>query len=351
MKNIIKSLIVMLSSISLFASANAGELSVSGTAKATYNVYSGKSNTGKGLGITNELNFTASGELDNGYTWSYSMELDPADATDTGAANNDDTKLTLTTPYGTFGVFVSEGALDVEDGASQSVYARPTDVGDPSSGTGDNFTIDGYNNLQYHTASGMLPFGTVIKIGYAPDLDSTINSGNDKGQTIAVAQAGEGRSMTAYQVTTTPIDGLTIGASYNEFDGAGLAKNDQDPASGAYYIKYATGPFSFGYSEAAKAVTLADNVAATAIEGYEQTNYSIAYAASDNLSVSYEVEEDTRKNVTASTADVDQESKSIQAAYSMGGMTVSAVMGTYDNVGWVTTDSIDQFLLAVTMAF
>ena len=341
----------MLSSISLFASANAGELSVSGTAKATYNVYSGQSNTGKGLGITNELNFTASGELDNGYTWSYSMELDPADATDTGAANNDDTKLTLTTPYGTFGVFVSEGALDVEDGASQSVYARPTDVGDPSSGTGDNFTIDGYNNLQYHTASGMLPFGTVIKVGYAPDLDSTINSGDDSGQTIAVAQTGEGRSMTAYQVTTTPIDGLTIGASYNEFDGAGLAKNDQDPASGAYYIKYATGPFSFGFSEAAKAVTLADNVAATAIEGYEQTNYSIAYAASDNLSVSYEVEEDTRKNVTASTADVDQESKSIQAAYSMGGMTVSAVMGTYDNVGWVTTKSIDQFLLAVTMAF
>ena len=34
-----------------------------------------------------------------------------------------------------------------------------------------------------------------------------------------------------------------------------------------------------------------------------------------------------------------------------GGMTVSAVMGTYDNVGWDTTTSIDQFLLAVTMAF
>ena len=61
MKNIIKTLIVMLTSISLFGSANAGELSVSGTAKATYNVESG-ANKGKGLGITNELNFTASGE-------------------------------------------------------------------------------------------------------------------------------------------------------------------------------------------------------------------------------------------------------------------------------------------------
>jgi outer membrane protein OmpU len=341
----------MLSSISLFASANAGEISVSGSAKATYNIQSGKTNAGKGLGITNELNFTASGELDNGYTWSYSMELDPADATDTGAANNDDTKLTLTTPYGTFGVFVSEGALDVEDGASQSVYARPTDVGDPSSGSGDNYTIDGYNSLQYHTASGMLPFGTVIKIGYAPDLDSTINSGNDKGQTIARTAAGEGRSMMAYQVSATPIDGLTIGASYNEFNDAGLAKNDQDPESGAAYVKYATGPFSIGYSEARKAMLLADNIAATAVEGYEQKNYSVAYAATDNLSISYEVEEDRRQNVTATTADVDQESSSIQAAYSIGGATISAVMGKYDNVGWDTTKSIDQFLLAITMAF
>ena len=67
MKNIIKTLVVMLSSVSLFDSAYAGVLGVSGTAKATYNILSGKTNVGKGIGITNELNFTASGELDNGY--------------------------------------------------------------------------------------------------------------------------------------------------------------------------------------------------------------------------------------------------------------------------------------------
>jgi hypothetical protein len=56
----------MLTSISLFGSANAGELAVSGTAKATYNILTGNVNQGKSLGVTNELNFTASGELDNG---------------------------------------------------------------------------------------------------------------------------------------------------------------------------------------------------------------------------------------------------------------------------------------------
>ena len=88
----------MLTSVSLFGLANAGELSVSGTAKATYNIESGGTNKGKGLGITNELNFTASGETDAGYTWSYSMELDPGatagtntDAESTQSAQNDDT--------------------------------------------------------------------------------------------------------------------------------------------------------------------------------------------------------------------------------------------------------------------
>jgi hypothetical protein len=59
------------------------------------------------------------------------MELDPTDAANNGVATNDDTKMTLTTPMGTVGVFISEGGLDLEDGASQSVYARPTYVGDP----------------------------------------------------------------------------------------------------------------------------------------------------------------------------------------------------------------------------
>ena len=228
----------MLTSISLFGSANAGELTVNGTAKATYNILSGKTNTGKGLGITNELNFTAAGELDNGYTWSYSMELDP-DAVSSGTngtAENDDSKLTMTAPWGTVGVFVSEGGLDVEDAASQSVYARPTDSGDPSNGTGDNYTIDAYNNVQYHMPADLLPFGIVGKVAYAPDLDADKNSGNAKGNTLTASTTSLGRSATEIQIKAAPIDGLGIGASYFEFDGAGVpgTANAADPMSGAY---------------------------------------------------------------------------------------------------------------------
>jgi len=352
MKNIIKTLIVMLTSISLFGSANAGELSVSGTAKATYNIHSGNNtNLGKGLGITNELNFTASGELDNGYTWSYSMELDPADGSGSGAANNDDTKITMSTPYGTVGMFILEGGLDAEDAASQSVYARPTDVTDPSSGDYDNYSIDSYNNIQYHTPADLLPFGITAKIAYAPDLDGTNNSGNDKGVETTLTSAGAGRSATEYRVDATPIDGLKIGASYMNF--AGAAKQDQAGESGAYYATYASGPFSIGYSQAYKAPVAADNNTAgtTTVEYNDQRNYSIAYAASDDLSISYEVEKDELNYMTASQANLEQTSKGIQIAYSMGGATVAVHHGSYDNAGFSDGVNKDQTLFALTLAF
>ena len=357
MKNIIKSVIVMLSSISLFASANAGELTVSGTAKATYNIETGNNN-GKGLGITNELNFTAAGELDNGYTWSYSMELDPgatAATTDTTnpdlqGAQNDDTKLTLTTPMGTVGVFISEGGLDVEDAASQSVYGRPTDVGG-SDGVVDNFTIDAYNNFQYHTPADLLPFGVTAKIAYAPDLDA-YGSGNNAGPTQTEGGADyAGRSATETQIKAAPIDGLTIGASYFNLDKQGGTKRDQDAESGAYYATYALNNITVGYSKAYKAL-LKDDDTNTGVEYYDQTNMSIAYVVNDDFSVSYEVEKSEANQTLDSAADVEQKSTGIQIAYNMGGMTIAMGRMSHDNPGYSTAVADeDQTLLAVTMAF
>jgi len=365
MKNIIKTLIVMLTSISLFGSANAGELSVSGTAKATYNIETG-ANKGKGLGITNELNFTASGETDAGYTWSYSMELDPgatqvAGDTDTEgsqSAQNDDTQLTLSTPYGTVGVFISEGGLDVEDAASQSAYSRPTDMGG-SDGVVDNFTIDAYNNMQYHTPADLIPFGGSFKVAYAPDLD-TYGSGNNGGG-VGQGATGEGgtafvgRSATEMQVSFDSIpmaDGLKIGASYFQFDKQGdEGKKDQEAESGAYYATYAIGNVSLGYSKAHKALLVGDD-ANTGVEYYDQSNQSIAYAMNDDLTISYEVEKSQANYVLDTTAAVEQKSTGVQLAYNLGGMTLAIARNSHDNPSYDSTAaSLDQTLIAVTMAF
>ena len=368
MKNIIKSVIVMLSSISLFASANAGEMTVTGTAKATYNILSGKNqNSGKGLGIANELNFGASGELDNGCTWNYSVALDPGNAT--GSTNayevqNDDSTLTLATNYGTIGVFVSAGGLDVEDGATNSVYARPTDIGDPSA-TADNYDIGSYNNIQYHTPAGFLPLGIAAKVAYAPGLDGTNNSANAGGGntvtnggtvTATTNTTTLGNSATEVSVTAAPIDGLSVGASYMTFSGEGSTTTlKQDAESGAVYAKYASGPFKVGYSLARKAVGIAvtsnGNPVAGVAEWYDQRNMSLAFNVNESLSISYEKETSEVNKVQATDASVEQDSSAIQAAYTMGGMTFAVSLGKYDNNGYTSNNDAEQALFAVTMAF
>ena len=121
-----KTLLVSIASLSLMLSVNAGELSVSGTAKATYNASSGNQ-TDNGIGVTNELNFTASGEMDNGYTWSYSMELDPASG---GAANNDDAQINIGMgDMGTIKVCVSECGNNKKYSWDASAYTSMSDTG------------------------------------------------------------------------------------------------------------------------------------------------------------------------------------------------------------------------------
>ena len=372
MKNIIKTLVVMLSSVSLFASANAGELGVSGTAKATYNILSGKTNVGKGIGITNELNFTASGELDNGYTWSYSMELDPTDAANGGTATNDDTKLTLTTPYGTFGAFVLEGGLDLEDGASQSVYARPTDMGDPSNTT-DNFTIDSYNNIQYHTPADALPFGITAKIAHAPSMTAGITDYKATGAANAVAYDAPGTgtgffnttadplaqkvnnlgdSATHYQVTIADlggfVEGLTLGADY--LDISGQLTSEQEAESGSYYGTYKAGMFSLGYSKSYLA-TMIQGTGVDALESIETTKYSIAANINDDFSISYEKEKSEPNTQTAATSPFDLESTGIQAAYTMGGMTLAVAMNDHQNARYTENMDVKDTTFSVAMAF
>ena len=341
MKNIIKTVIVMLTSISLFTSAHAGELTVTGTAKATYNIMSGDQ-LDKGLGIANEFALGANGELDNGYTWAYQVELDPSA---TGASTNDDSQLTLTTPYGTVGVFVSEGGLDLEDGGSQSVYGRPTDIGG-SDAVVDSFDISDKNNLQYHTPAGLLPYGIALKVGYAPNNSGQGSAANAAGATPTGADTVS--EMMAYQVKAAPIDGLGLGASLVEVSKSATAAVRVGSSMSAF-ATYEIAGFALGaslsqyqpHSGVAPAVTDADD--------YKQANASIAYLVNDNLSVSFERESSERFLHNLSHEEIT--SDAYQLAYTMGGMTLAVSHAKHNNAGYVTGTKTGQTLFAVTMAF
>ena len=350
MKKITKILISLFASTMISLSAFAGELTVTGNAKATYNTVSGHANGDNTIGVSNEISIGATGELENGWTWTYNINLDPADTTDGGgAAINDDSKLVLSTNLGTFAAFGHDGGLNVSGNFSANAYSWPTDTGF-AEGKFEPANISDFMNMQYHTPAGLLPLGIQAKIGYAPSGSDRNRSAN----TSTTVPGGTIGNMTMYQVSATPIDGLSIFASYGTMDAAnGITNNEQKDESGAVAIKYAAGPVTVGVSRSLDAPSLANFTTAQAstVEYYENTNFSIGFAVNENLSVSYSNESSEPNFVTAGTVGYDQDTQSFQAAYTMGGMTLALARTDYDNVSYANNRDVTETMLAVTMAF
>lgn len=309
-----------------------------------------------GIGVTNELNFTASGEMDNGYAWTYSTELDP-DASD-GSALNDDAQITLTMgDMGTVKFCVSECGNGKEYTFDQSAYVAMTDTG-LSEGIVYPASESSYASIQYHTPE--MPFGTTASIAFGQGPATFGASGNSKGLSTAQASAGgavtNGNSMDAYSVVTKPVDGLTISGHYysvNDYDD-GLANEDQLEEGGSYGIVYAYGNLTAGYGKSYKAIedtnaTRTDG--ATQVEFYENTGISFGYAVNDNLSISYSAETGEANYQTSATTAYDIEADSIQAAYSLGGATLSIARGDYENIGYVNGTDGSDTVIALSFAF
>ena len=345
MKTIIKTLLVSIASLSLMFSVNAGELSVNGTAKATYNVGSGSSGN-QGIGITNELNFTASGEMDNGYTWSYSMELDPASG---GAANNDDTQIVLgLNDAGTIKVCVSECGNNKKYAWDASAYTSMSDTG-TSYGIvypGDAGAA-GTSTIQYHTPE--LPFGTTASAAYNYNMAGDAASGNNAGT--------GGNSREEYSLVTKPVDGLTVSAQYNKVNdyNDGVGTEQQFEEGGGYALKYAAGNFTVGYGKSYQAPELTTVVTTGAIpteaEYYDNTGMSLAFAVNDDLSVSYTREVSEVNLANSGTVTYDVEMDSVQVAYSLGGATLSIARADVENVGYINGYDLEETIVAMTFAF
>ena len=147
MKNITKKVVVLFSSLFLSVNAFAGDLSVTGSANASYVINGGQvNNNDKGLGISNELKFAASGELDNGFTWSYFMELDGNDG---GAHDNDDSQLKIGMgSYGTLYINDSEGGLSTETADGIGAVGNGSDFANTADFTGTQ-DVSAHGNIQY----------------------------------------------------------------------------------------------------------------------------------------------------------------------------------------------------------
>ena len=351
MKNITKTLLVLVSALSISFAATAGELSVSGSAKASYVIGGSTDSQSKGIGVGNELNFTASGEMDNGFTWSYSTELDPADG---GTATNDDSQLVIGMgDMGTVGFYDSEGGLSKELGYGIGALGTGTDYGNTMT-IQYGGTVSTSPNVQYHAPADLLPFGITAKVGFVPNLaDGQGNSFKNNGPEQTNSLAGD--TATQYQVTAAPIDGLSVGADYySTDDGTATA---QDYESGNYYAQYAMGNWKIGYNKGYYAPALTDKN--TAVTMYENTAYGVEFAVNDALSVSFnnEKSEATTNVAIAATASsgtsttVESEMESIQVAYIFGGATLGVHIVDVGNADYVSNKEEKKTQFTIAMDF
>jgi len=352
MRNITKTLLLLVASLSISFAAWAGEVTITGSAKASYVMGGADEASGKGIGVGNELKVAASGEMDNGFTWNYHMDIDPGAS---GTMVQDDAALVITmNDMGAIGFYDGEGGLDATMAWGVGALGSGSDYGSPMT-VQYGADVDSEANIQYHTPAGLLPFAIQAKVGYVPNMGDT-TGGNDFKSTGAVNPGAlAGTEATMYKVTMAPMEGLSLAADYYTADGS--TATAQDPENGSCGAKYAAGNFKVGYGKAYYAVPLTDKN--TAVTKYETTSYGIEFAVNDALSISMSEEKSeafkdvviTAGQSSGTKTSVESEISSIQAAYVMGGATLGVAIQDVDDSDYTAGKEEKMTIFTVAMAF
>ena len=334
-------------------SAQAGEMSVTGSANLTYKARGGTTATGPAaIGMDKDVAFNASGELDNGYTW----KLTTLTKDDIGTVSSSFTTITM----GSLGSLTVNG-INTGGGASKydeevpQAYEQTSDSQSNSADPVGNQLDSG--SLTYNSPKFELEGGTIsFDFDYSPQADDAAIGDGGVGAETTIVGRGVGLGITASH------SGLTLGVYGAEMENksALMATGQKDAFEGVWYAKYSMGPVTVGYSqsyldsgvvETGEAITAVKAVR-TASGVFDAESMSIAFNMNDNVSVSYTTTEDTYDSQSLATSDVAQSTDAFQIAYSMGAMSIKAYKMDTDNPGY-DNDAEDTSAseIAVGLAF
>ena len=322
-------------SLAAVSAANAGELAVTGSATATWSSVEG-STTGNPIGIASDITYKGSGELDNGTT--FSVTIDDADKSAFSAA-----QISMDIP----GV----GVINIDQGGGTGIDRyddmMPTaweEVNGTAVGMGLQTVsgAGGSTDIEWGAPAGLLPDGMTAHVSWAPAVGGT--AANDKGQGGDTAGTGDGVDVAISH--TGMADGLKVFLGYSEIDQS--AKADGDRTGTVAGFTYAVGGFTLGY-QVSKDSNQTKSASATSF--YDNQAYGISFAVNDDLSISYGSHK-SEANRTNNTS-VELEGTSIQLAYTMGGATIKIAETSVDNASYSTATSkdIDGTTLALSLAF
>jgi len=305
-------------------SAFAGSLSVTGSAGITLNNQSNH-DAGNSFSSGDSLNFSGSGELDNGMVVTLNHEID--------GGVSDDRSVVIALPDAgtlTFNAKGGSSAMSAVDDVMPTAYGESWDViGHTASST----------SLVTNTRTGkegaIGGFSTANNFFYnAPEMVDGL------GVNLSYTPSGTGRpdGTVSYALEYTGIEGLTLGYGADDNGKSGTSKLETE----TMYAKYAFGSFTVGAQESEQ-----EQSGATTSDD-EFSAIGVTYQVSDDLTIGY-----TSSERQFGDKSQDQESANLSASYTSGGMTIAVAHVSMDNVGGSTSaqDDIDGFEIDVSFAF
>jgi len=310
-------------------SAQAGDLSVTGSS-ALY-IANSDENAKTGYSMSDSVTFSGSTELDNGLTYSFSLELDgdaqsakvdPTAASTTATGSNvvDSHSISLSSDsFGTltFAGHGGTGVLDAWDDVTPNAYEESWDV------------VSGADANRVNGTTADNSFGYV-----SPSM-----SGVTLHASYYTPSSGNASTYQDFGIKMSPemVEGLEVGYAFGTSEATAGTEIDES----TMYVKYAVGAVSIGYQTS-------DYDAPTAAASNDSTMMGISYAVSDAFSIAY-----NQSEFDIGGAADDQKSTGISASYTMGGITVAGAMNSTDNIAGstATTADKDAYEMSVSFAF
>ena len=305
--------------------ANAGEMSVAGTAKiALEHINGGAASNGKSWSMGNQLTFTGSGELDNGMNISMSFILDQGDDTATSIGAGTLTNGT-NAPFDSHSVSVGMDGLGTltfhGEGGDAAVNAMD---GSAAGGMWDNFMAAADEPKAGKSSNDMLSYALPTLL-------------DDLALVASYTPAGDGgaNSSTSYSATYTGVEGLTIAYGAGEDNSTSVEAD-----ATAWKVSYAYGPVTV-------TATDLEYDHGTATSDRNMDSMAVSYTLTDEISIGYGEEEITDGSASSEKA----EFSGFDVSYTAGGMTLKAYTQEAENISYSTTATEDQEVWAVNATF
>jgi len=301
-------------------SANAGSMSVSGTAKVSYTNEDHDTLQGSPFGMEKYVSFSGSGdvaETDMSVSLFYSMLLKDSPSASTAYVSLDMGDMGVLKFNQDTGALGADIIDDVMPTAGEEIWDGLTSDAGRIGSTGSN----GFNWTLPTMVDGLVINAAYAKGGAADDGGSGSTDGSDR----------------SFAAVYTGIENLNIGFGHGTNSDT---TNDSDSHQ-TMYAKYTFGNFEIG-----AATTEVDFATNNSTADEEGTQFGIAYNVNENLSISY----GERETDITGTA-LDEEISGIAATYTMGGMALKFHANEVENLAGAAASKDEHTEISVTFAF